>query len=312
MSLSFGANLCQANVPPPPTDQAMGLWDRSFNYMSMADCKGCHGDSVLNLHHQLITTKGLSCLSCHKLDCSSGTCAFIPFRDCFECHNQIAGQASVHHLGQTAQKGDCVSCHGALVQNREDGHYIPVYNTSMVTPRPSAGTGAAGKGACDYCHSWGNDWGTSKLVSANMETHHDTGLGQDSGKCAWCHDSQAATGLKIRACEQCHAPQSLHNIQLDTNKDGKITPGGELPFRGHIGSNEDCLGCHGGAADSISIGGVTGGWTLQNPTRHHLLVQQKGKKCLDCHTLYRNAQGVFVFKDFRTCSVCHSSGGRRP
>lgn len=312
MSVLFGVVLCRATVPPPPVDQYIGLWDRSFNNMSESDCRGCHGNNLLDTHHRLITSKDLLCTSCHKMDCSSGTCLIVPFRDCFLCHNQIAGQASVHHLGQTAQNGDCASCHGTLVQNRGDGHTIPSYSATMVTPRPSDGTGVNGKGACDYCHSWGNDLGTSNLVFANKETHHNTGLGQDSSKCIWCHDSQANANLKIRACEQCHAPQSLHNIQLDTNSDGTVVPGGELPFRGHIGSNEDCLGCHGGVAEQTNIAGSTGGWALLNPTRHHLMVQQKGKKCLDCHTLYRNTQGVFVFKDFRTCSVCHSSGGRRP
>lgn len=312
MSFTFGTALCLANVPAPPADQNIGLWDRSFNSMSESDCRGCHGDKIVELHHNLVNSKNLTCLTCHKMLESTGTLQFLPFRDCFQCHTQIAGQASVHHTGQTAQNGDCVSCHGKLVQNRGDGHYIPAYGASMVTPRPSAGTGVNGKGACNYCHAWGNDWGTSKLVFANKETHHYTGLGLDSGKCGWCHDSQAGAALKIRACEQCHAPQSLHNIQPDTNNDGKIVPGGELPFRGHIGSNEDCLGCHGGAADQISIGGGSGGWSLYNPTRHHLLVQQKGKKCLDCHTLYRNTQGIFVFKDFRTCSTCHSTGGRKP
>lgn len=306
MSVTFGICLCQANVPAPPADQNIGLWDRSYNNMGAADCRGCHGEDTLKLHHELITTKGLLCTSCHKLESIDGSFQFVPFRDCFQCHSQIAGQASVHHIGQAAQNGDCVSCHGAMVQNRNDGHYIPTYSASMITPRPSAGTGVNGKGACNYCHSWGNDWGTSNLVYANKETHHDAGFGQDSSKCSWCHDSQAKAGLKIRACEQCHAPQSLHNIQLDTNSDGKIMPGGELPYRGHIGSNDDCLGCHGGAAGQTSVGG----W--DNPTRHHLLVQQKGKKCLDCHTLYRNTVGLFVFKDFRTCGNCHSSGGRRP
>lgn len=312
LSVVLGTGLCLANVPAPPVDQNIGLWDKTFNNMSETDCRGCHGDNLVGLHHQLITTKGLLCTSCHKLDCSTGTCQFASFRDCFQCHSQVAGQASVHHLGQAAQDGDCASCHGDLVQNRTDGHYIPTYNATMVTPRPSDGTGVNGKGACDYCHSWGNDFGTGNLVYANKETHHNTGLGQDSSKCTWCHDSQAGTGLKIRACEQCHAPQSMHNIQVDTNNDGKIVPGGELPYQGHIGNNEDCLGCHGGAADQISIGGGNGGWSLFNPTRHHLLVQKNGKKCLDCHTLYRNDQGIFVFKDFRTCSTCHRNGGRRP
>lgn len=311
VSSSLLAGLCQANVPAPPVNQQVGFWDKAFDSMSESDCRGCHGETLAEKHHLLITTRNLSCTTCHQMDCSSGVCELEPFRDCSLCHTQNAGQGSVHHLAQAAQSGNCVSCHGDLVQNRGDGHYIPVYGPSMVTPRPSAGTGINGRGGCDACHTWGNDWDTGEVVYASKEAHHETGMGQDSGKCAWCHDAQAAAGLKIRACEECHAPQSLHNIQLDTNNNDIIEPGAEQAYRGHIGNNEDCLGCHGGAADQISIG-EGAGWSLHNPTRHHLLVQAKGKKCLDCHSLSKNLQGVFVFNDFRTCSVCHKSGGRRP
>ena len=37
---------------------------------------------------------------------------------------------------------------------------------------------------------------------------------------------------------------SLHNIEFDRDGDG-ITPGGEEPFWGHIGSPANCRGCHG-------------------------------------------------------------------
>lgn len=311
LSITFIAGLGLANVPAPPVNQDIGFWDKAFNDMSESDCRGCHGETTVETHHRLITVRKLACITCHKMDCSSGTCLFVPIRDCFNCHSQIAGQASVHHLVQAAQNGNCSSCHGNLVQNRGDGHYIPTYAASMVTPLPAAGTGINGRGACDKCHMWGNDWGTSKRVSSSKEAHHETGLGQDSTKCAWCHDAKAGANLKIRTCEQCHASQSLHNIQLDTNNNGIIEPGAELAYRGHIGNNEDCLGCHGGAASQISIGDGSG-WALHNPTRHHLLVEQKGKKCLDCHALYKNVEGNFEFKDFRTCSTCHKSGGRRP
>jgi hypothetical protein len=37
----------------------------------------------------------------------------------------------------------------------------------------------------------------------------------------------------------------LHNIQVDSNGDDVISPNGENPYFGHIGSNTDCNGCHG-------------------------------------------------------------------
>ncbi|MRR35251.1 cytochrome C, partial [bacterium] len=63
--------------------------------LTMTDCRVCHasGDNVQR-HHNLITTKGLDCLDCHKLvlDPVSNTYVFAPFRDCTNCHS-----TSVHY-----------------------------------------------------------------------------------------------------------------------------------------------------------------------------------------------------------------------
>ncbi len=298
-----------AELLPPPTRQDLGLFDAVFNDFDEQDCRACHGASVSDLHHNLVNSEKLDCLTCHRVEVVNKSYQIIVTTNCLECHEQQPGAASVHHLTGTAQLGDCVACHGALVQNLDDGHYIPTYSATMVTPRPSAGTGAEGRGSCRFCHDWGNDAATGELVFSNMQTHHETGFGGQSDKCAWCHNTQAAQTLAIRACEQCHAPLSIHNIQADTNGDGVITPGGEAPYFGHIGSNEDCLGCHGGAVDPALLSSRNS--AIDNPTRHHLLVASKGKKCLDCHKLLLNDDGLFVFKDFRVCSSCHAQGGRR-
>jgi hypothetical protein len=50
---------------------------------------------------------------------------------------------------------------------------------------------------------------------------------------------------RIRTCEGCHGFESLHNIQVDSDGDGVINPGIEIPFYGHIGNPDDCWGCHG-------------------------------------------------------------------
>ena len=61
----------------------------------------------------------------------------------------------------------------------------------------------------------------------------------------------------IRWCENCHGPESLHNIQVDSDNlanIGTILVGGENAGWGHIGNDDDCWGCHGfiGAAESGS------------------------------------------------------------
>lgn len=291
---------------PPPVRQDLGLFDAVFNDLDEAGCRVCHGDNVRNLHHTLVGGEGLKCSDCHAPERVAQGVFVV---GCLECHEQQPGVASVHHLADSALAGDCVACHGSMVQNKDDGHYVPSYAASMVTPLPSSGTGTNGRGSCRFCHDWGTDFASGAPISSNMETHHGTGFDARSGGCYWCHNPLAEPALAIRACEQCHAPLSIHNIQADTNGDGIITPGGEAPYFGHIGSNEDCLGCHGGAVDPAILAGRKG--DIDNPTRHHLLVASKGKKCLDCHKLLLNNQGLFVFKDFRVCSSCHAQGGRR-
>jgi hypothetical protein len=51
----------------------------------------------------------------------------------------------------------------------------------------------------------------------------------------------------IRDCEACHGPDSLHNIQADSDQPeniGIIIPGEESFGWGHIGNDWDCYGCH--------------------------------------------------------------------
>jgi hypothetical protein len=76
--------------------------------------------------------------------------------------------------------------------------------------------------------------------------------------CFWCHDTSLPDEAKIRVCENCHGPDSLHNIQIDSDGDGVITPGIEQPGYGHIGNPDDCWGCHGfsAAADPIQFGSI--------------------------------------------------------
>ncbi len=226
-----------------------------------------------------------TCFSCHDVDCSTGVCDINVYRDCLFCHEQISGNASVHHLTPTARGGDCVSCHGGIVNNMDDGHTIPTYAPSLVTPRPSYGLGppnpnftAVNRGACDYCHTTGNaspsgipnprdpgiDTGTGTLVFGNAVTHHDVGFGINlepdyPNVCEWCHDIYAPVEEAIRVCEGCHGFESLHNIQADSNNDNVIEPGGELPWYGHIGNNDDCIGCHEGyvAGSAPGAGPVT-------------------------------------------------------
>ena len=99
----------------------------------------------------------------------------------------------------------------------------------------------------------------------NHDTHHDTGVyrtrfgDSQRDKCAWCHkagnphNAGGEDADAIRFCENCHGPDSLHNIQADSPNPanpGTIVVGAEDPWYGHIGIDDptgasDCWGCHG-------------------------------------------------------------------
>ena len=212
-----------------------------------------------------------TCLSCHPQQINNGVIEFVVIRDCLVCHVQIPGQASVHHLTPAAQSGECVVCHGDIVDDIGDGHIIPSYAPSLVTPVPSDGIGEPvnslgnGAGACNYCHDAGDDTSTGEAIAVvnNLDAHHNTGVflsptgvtNQDA--CLWCHP---ITGNAMRTCEGCHGYESLHNIQVDSDTGCvydpadpgacNITVGGEAAGWGHVGrdagaGDSDCWGCHG-------------------------------------------------------------------
>jgi hypothetical protein len=211
------------------------------------------------------------CLTCHEAICGA-ECTFIVERDCMVCHIQNPlSEYTVHHRtdlaqGVLLQGPDCQFCHGSIVDNRDDGHFIPSFDPTPETPARSGGTGlplnsrGKGAGACDYCH----DDGTSPeaiLVETNEITHHNRGFGFDDTKCDWCHrvvpPSNIVDPYDIRTCENCHGPDSLHNIQADSDGDDVIKPGIELPWFGHIGNPDDCWGCHGyGTATAPETGPI--------------------------------------------------------
>jgi hypothetical protein len=265
----FFAGTSPAAVPAPPVNQELGFDDVAFTALTEADCRVCHPTPGLpDRHHTLyddvvpsisvvpypeFNTPGdtppqelYSCLSCH-----SDT--FILERDCTQCHNTT----SPHHQTALADAGDCVACHGDLVDNRDDGHYIPTYSPSLVTPTRSVGDGLPlndrgnGAGACNYCHD--DDGLIEPVILTNQQLHHGINLEDFGNRCDWCHDFAAPFEEQIRTCEGCHGPDSLHNIQADSPNPaniGTLVVGGEDAGYGHVGrdagpDDSDCWGCHG-------------------------------------------------------------------
>nr|QNO50705.1 hypothetical protein HLBKPKBF_00023 [Methanosarcinales archaeon ANME-2c ERB4] len=222
-----------AAIPPPPANQDLGIYDTVCGEFAEEDCRACHSSGIPDAHHLLVQNEGYECTDCHPVQTDSdGNTGVEVIRDCVVCH-----EASPHHGAPDAVARHCSHCHGSYVDDYDDGHSIPTYNPSLITPDTSfrAKDNATGKkwGGCEACHE--PDEAVPAIYS-NPETHHN--LGNLSLECDICHGDSEVDLLNIRKCEECHGVRSLHNIQYDYTGTK-----GQLGF-GHVGDNWDCTGCH--------------------------------------------------------------------
>jgi hypothetical protein len=133
----FFASTTSASVPAPPVNQSIGMVDTVFQNVTEPECRTCH-DSGLPDRHHLLYGQDLpsgtlipypdgetiyTCLGCHGED-------FTLERDCMQCHTS----SSPHNTTVQAVARQCSYCHGSLVTDFDDGHYIPTYGASLVTP----------------------------------------------------------------------------------------------------------------------------------------------------------------------------------
>jgi hypothetical protein len=163
------------------------------------------------------TAGNYDCFSCHNLiwDPVTMTSQFTTFRDCTFCHIQDPIAPTTHHRTTEAQNDNCKACHGPI-DNPDDGHYIPVYQPSLVTPCPSynscsavpykdvndlpPGDPDATGGFCNFCHdedlagvtdpAFIGVFGPVVPVVTNAETHHSTGLVPFAGSDISCRDQE--------------------------------------------------------------------------------------------------------------------------
>jgi len=232
-----------AIVPPPPANQDLGIYDTLCKEFAEDDCRACHSSGVPNTHHLLVQAGGgYGCMDCHKVQIDpEGATGVGVIRDCVACH-----VTSPHHETQAAVDRQCSYCHGSVVDDYDDGHSIPTYTPSLVTPDTSY-TGKDNltgqkSGGCEACHE--PDSTAVPPIYSNRDTHHN--LGSLSLNCNMCHEKVAGDEnlLNIRKCQECHGTKSLHNIQYNyTGTEG------QLGF-GHVGAGWDCVGCHGGYSAS--------------------------------------------------------------
>jgi len=235
--LSIGIAL--AIVPPPPANQDLGIYDTLCEEFAEDDCRACHSSGVPDTHHLLVQNGVYECTDCHQVTTDPDGTGVGVIRNCVECHD-----TSPHHEAQEAVDRHCSHCHGSYVDDYDDGHSIPTYEPSLITPDTSytVEDGATGKkwGGCEACHE--PDSTSVPPIYSNPETHHN--LGSLSLECNMCHgdtslnDSVNENLLSIRKCEDCHGTKSLHNIQYNYT-----STKGQLGY-GHVGDDWDCAGCH--------------------------------------------------------------------
>ncbi len=256
---------------PPPVDQRMGVYDTLFSNLVESNCRVCHATGVADSHHNLVRIGEYGCQNCHPV-LPNGT-GITLVRNCIQCHDNTFNGMNIrrpHHETQAAVDGHCKTCHGSLVNNYDDGHYIPASPPSSMTPdtkyKVINQTSGRKWGGCESCHE--QNLTESPFIASNNKTHHRLGnlsgfRNNDTTKCALCHDTHSATygSDSIRYCERCHGYDSLHNIQWDS---ANTT---QLPGYGHLGPN-DCQGCHA----SYVAGNLAPGADFMIPSIDHLSV----------------------------------------
>lgn len=300
-ALVFLAILAIADIPPPPVNQNFGIYDTTMMNYSETLCRGCHNSisgpvtgGVSTRHHNLVlngainpaTNLAFVCTDCHPSIPSIGNGILLD-RNCIDCHNrttfwgdsigaQVGNFTGPHHNTTQAQTRDCKFCHGASVDNYNDGHYIS--NNPPDATMPSAMfkdfniTSGRVWGGCLACHAEDASrnppifftqtnptpidgrYSSAPIPDGINNIHHNEIIAVDNppgvtagDECIWCHPDLSNV-LDIRGCEACHSVRAIHNTQFDfTNTSTKIG-------YGHIGSNNtadiennswDCKGCHG-------------------------------------------------------------------
>lgn len=283
--------LAIAVVPPPPANQMEGIYDTSVVNFNESLCRDCHDSGVPDRHHQLVPGGEWGCMDCHPV-VTDGGYSVLRERNCVMCHNGTAFYANPaavnisrpHHVNHPdAAARNCSACHGSYVADYDDGHYVPSYGTSMVTPLASYivynGTSDRYWGGCFACHQ--NSSSASPLILTNHDTHHYATGGQRGGEidhqgdntpgreCNWCHVINVSSGrpleittwlgidlgrevmelrnstlLGIGDTLNGTGCQKCHSVASIHNIQYDYTnTSGQLGY-GHIGDNWDCNGCH--------------------------------------------------------------------
>lgn len=190
-----------AIVPPPPVNQNLSIYDTNLSQLVEQNCRNCHNSTFLGgvptRHHNLVAIGRYGCTDCHPSTPGLGNGILLD-RNCIDCHNgttfygnSIGARVNIarpHHInttndttniGNPAANRQCNACHGSFVDNYNDGHYIPTYNESDITPgtKYKVFNATSGRywGGCFACHQ--SNATVSPNILSNKDNHHGEILG---------------------------------------------------------------------------------------------------------------------------------------
>jgi hypothetical protein len=182
---------CISPVHAINVSQTIGFRDVGFSSLNKQFCKGCHGDSLVDTHHETSKFEAGACVFCHTVSSHDGTFGVVLQRDCLKCHLE-----SPHHKTEAARNNECTNCHdtAGLSDYSTDG---PKYGMSKVTPAVSN---------CGRCHGEGKDGDTP--IIGYKDTHHNIAL----ENCNVCHTDTDPKTVNVRICERCHNVEAIHKV----------------------------------------------------------------------------------------------------
>jgi Cys-rich repeat protein len=370
---SISGDPCGEDAQCPAGETCVGGGDCPSSYTGQTCGQPiCYGESAVwdpdaDGDGSLDTAYG--CLNCHYEDNSGGVINFVVTRDCLLCHQAGLNQPNVHHkFGGTAQSGDCVACHGDVVDNPggckelccapsfgptagtctstcttdadcgggqlcvalgpeapcDDGHDIPTYTPSLVTPEPSIHTHAC-EFSMEPCES--NQEcvsGTCSVAATECWDDGDCPAGEicnggercdesielsPAGACTFCHEPgiDTVSGVEVVDNHDTHHHTGVYKTPTGGSQRDKCAWCHEAGNPHNTGGHEltrirFCENCHGYESlhniqvDTNGGGVVPGGedYGFGHIGRDNPLDPENDSDCWGCHAISAAAEGVVL------------------
>lgn len=179
--------------------QEIGLKDVAYSSLTRVECQGCHGENLVDTHHDTRMAVSGDCALCHTVSTQPGSIGVALERNCMICHEE-----SPHHVTEAANNKECGSCHesaGVSDWNTE----APPYGISKVTPTTET---------CKKCHM-ASDESAELKIAGIKDTHHGISLKD----CNACHEEENRETTSIRICERCHSVKAIHEVLAHVEKE---------------------------------------------------------------------------------------------